>query len=349
MRVVLKILVVAVAVVVVLGAGGFLWARSTAASVQARTVDAHRADFPIPFPLSPAEIEQLRAERAAAQGEVAAAPAGAAAAPAEAPPDPLAGVDLQKVALDRAIARGKHLVDSRYACRECHGKDLGGGTMIDDPKLGSLHGPNLTTAGVTAPFTAADWDRAVRHGILHDGRVSFMPTEDFKSMSDRELSDVVAFIRSHPPVQRVMPARTLGPLGTVLMATGTIRPGADSVPDHAASHAAEPPAEAPTPEFGRHLAQICTGCHRADLSGGKIASGDPSWPEASNLTPHETGLKGWTYANFEALMRQGVRPDGTKVQPPMALMPTFAAHMTETEMKALWAYLETVPAKEKGR
>ena len=67
----------------------YLWAGSTAASKLAEIGETHEVDFPIPFPLTEAEIEALRKERAAAMPEPAPAVEGA---PAPAKPDPLAMV-----------------------------------------------------------------------------------------------------------------------------------------------------------------------------------------------------------------------------------------------------------------
>ncbi len=90
-------------------------------------------------------------------------------------------------------------------------------------------------------------------------------------------------------------------------------------------HLSHPP-DAGSAEFGRHLASVCIGCHGPDFSGGPIAGGDPSWPQASNLTPDATGLKGWTYDQFVAALAQSQRPDGTALRPPMTLMaPTASA------------------------
>ena len=101
-----------------------------------------------------------------------------------------------------AVARGKHLVEARYGCTVCHGSDLAGGVMIDDPAIGSVLGPNLTQGkgGRTAGYTMADWDRIVRHGVKPDGSPAVMPSEDFFKMSDAELSDIVAYVRARPAV-----------------------------------------------------------------------------------------------------------------------------------------------------
>jgi hypothetical protein len=110
----------------------------------------HKADFPIPFPLKDDELAALRADRIAA------------GAPAK---DPLASVDLQAVALERAIRRGRHIVESRAACNGCHGNDFGGASIIDIAFVGHWVAPNLTSGegSATRGFTANDWDRAVRH------------------------------------------------------------------------------------------------------------------------------------------------------------------------------------------
>ena len=125
--------------------------------------------------------------------------------------------------------------------------------------------------------------------------------------------------------------------------------GSDALPafntDHQKPHPVEPPVEAASVELGGHIAQVCRGCHGPTLSGGKVA-GDPNMPIVANITPHETGLKGWTEADFIRALRQGKRKDGTDIKPQMP----WAAYgqMNDVELKALWAYLQTVPPVPKG-
>jgi mono/diheme cytochrome c family protein len=314
----LKIVASIVVILVLLGTGGYAWAKGKSAAVLGRTIPSHTADFPVPFPLDSAEI---------AAGSL--TPEAAAA-----------------VALERAVERGRHLVESRYSCTECHGQDFGGGVMVDDPMLGRLLGPNITAGrgGKTATYAPADWDRIVRHGIKPDGKPAAMPSGDFQAMSDRELSDVIAYIRSMPAVDAEVPPPSLGPLGTVLVATGKLPLSADLIPDHRGSHAVLPPPEEATVEFGRHLAAVCTGCHGPNLAGGKVPGGDPSWPPAANLTPVPGGLGAWSYDQFVEAMRAGRRPDGTGLQPPMNMVTSYTAKMSDTEMEALWLYLRSLPA-----
>lgn len=327
--------------------GAALWGSQSAAALLETPVEVHTVDLAVPIPLTDAELEALRAEGRGQGAEPAddAEPATEAGEQTE-PVDPLADVDLEALALERAVARGEHLVNVRYFCTACHGENLGGGVMIDDPALGSLLGPNITSGSGSrsADYGPSDWDRIVRHGVRKDGRPAVMPSGDFLEVSDNELSDMVAYIRSVPPVDNTVPAPSFGPVGTMLVATGKLPLTAHTHPDHMANHAVAPPETAPTAEFGRHLGATCTGCHGAGMAGGPVAAGDPSWPPAANLTPHEQGLATWSFEDFDKAMRTGTRPDGGEFGPPMSEVVPFAVRFTEIEMQALWAFLQTLPA-----
>ena len=315
MKKLLKILAVLVAVLILVILGVYIWATMAANRVLAQTFSVHPYDFPVPFPMAESD--------APGTGEA----------------------DRQRMAAEQAIARGKHLVESRYVCIECHGANFGGGTMIDAFPIGKLLGPNITTGNGsrTLNYKPADWDRIVRHGVLPNGRPAVMPSEDFKLMSDQELSDVVAYVRSRPAVDNVVPEPSFGPLGKFLLATGRMRPSATLIETHQGSHTTQPPATEATAEFGRHLAAICVGCHRPDFAGGPIVGGDPSWVPARNLTPHPEGLEKTTYEQFVKAMREGVRADGTPLKPPMTLLAPYAQRMKDVELQALWAYLRSLP------
>jgi mono/diheme cytochrome c family protein len=322
MRKLLRFLALSLVVVVVLAVGAFGWASASTSRFLSRTIESHAVDFPIPYPLPQEEVEAL-----GLTPEMAA-----------------------DVALENAIERGGHLVGARYPCAECHGTNFGGGVMIDAFPIGTLLGPNLTQGrgSRVVDYTPADWDRAVRHGILPDGRPSIMPSEEFFRMSDQELSDIIAYIQSLPNVDNEVPGPKFGPLGRVLIATGQITASADLIPTHDQPHREVPPVAAVNTEFGEHLAATCVGCHRMTFDGGPIAGGDPAWPPAANLTPHPDGLAGWSYEDFRRAMLEARRPDGTALAPPMDLITPFAARMTDVEMEAIWAYLSSLEARPTG-
>ncbi|MEI9951692.1 MAG: cytochrome c [Pseudomonadota bacterium] len=243
-----------------------------------------------------------------------------------------------------AVERGKHLVTARYGCASCHGQNLAGGVMIDDPAIGDVRGPNLTrgTGSRTASYTMADWDRIVRHGVKPDGTPAIMPSEDFFKMSDAELSDIVAYVRAVPAVDSAVPAPRFGPVGKVLLALGKLPVSAERMPS--AAHPSTPPPTSDSARFGEHLAATCVTCHRQNLAGGPMAFGPPSWPAAANLTQHQAGLRDWNFDDFERALTRGVSKDGHKLRAPMADVVQGTKAMDSTERQALWTYLRQVSA-----
>jgi mono/diheme cytochrome c family protein len=324
MKKLLKYTMWTVAAIVALALGAWLWGYQVAMGRYEKQWSVHAADFPIPFPLTEDELAALRQDAS----------------------DPLAGVDLEAIALERAIERGRHIVGSRTACNGCHAQDLGGGIVVDVPLVGRWVAPNLTSGegSVTAGYTANDWDRAVRHAVRRNGQTSSMPSQEYLNLSDRELSDTVAYIVSMPPVNRDVGTVKFGPVFSFLIATDPHALVAYAI-DHDKPHAVEPPVAAANAEMGEHIVQVCRGCHGLNLSGGKLA-GDPNMPVVANLTPHESGLKSWSEADFMRAIREGVRKDGTAIS---EMMPWKAyRQMTDIEIRAMWAYLQTLSAVEKG-
>lgn len=245
-----------------------------------------------------------------------------------------------------ALARGRHLALTR-GCSDCHGQDFAGNKVIDDGAMGRVHGPNLTRGkgSRVVNWTDTDWVRAIRHGVAPDGHALFlMPAEEYQFLSDDDLGALIAFLKSVPAVDREHVRIELGPVARMLVATDKIKLPA-SVIDHPNVKPAAVTA-AVTPEYGRYVAATCMGCHGPNFSGGKIDVGPPNWPEASNLTPHASGnVAKWTEADFIQAIRAGKRPDGTELNP---IMPRVFGQMDDTELKAIWAYLRTLPAVPKG-
>src|SRR5690606_22464413 len=161
------------------------------------------------------------------------------------------------------------------------------------------------------------------------GGPAVMPSVDFFGMSDRELTDTIAYIRSLPKVDNETPPLELGPMLKVLIASGTFPFSADLHPGHDQEHRREPPPEADTLAFGEHLTRACTGCHKQDLTGGAVPGAPPDWAPAADLTR----LKGWTYEDFERAMREGVRPDGSPLRTPMDNAIKVFGKMRDGELK----------------
>jgi mono/diheme cytochrome c family protein len=245
------------------------------------------------------------------------------------------------------IARGKHLAEAFTSCAtpDCHGADGGGGKVKSFGPIGTLAGPNITSGGLGAAYTDGELFRLIRHGIKKDGRsLRFMPAQDFCWLPDSDVVALVSYVRSLPAVDRPNGPVHLGFLAKVLDRAGKIPIDVAGHIDHAA--AGTGPAPEPTPRYGALLSRVCTGCHGAHLSGGRIPGAPSSLPVPSNLTPHDTGLKGWTYEDFVRVLEAGIKKNGQKVDP---FMPTTSfGKLDDTEKRALWAYLASLPPTELG-
>jgi mono/diheme cytochrome c family protein len=252
------------------------------------------------------------------------------------------------VADSAAVLRGKHLAESIMKCVDCHGEDLGGRIVADAGPLGSVYATNLTRGqgGKLERYDDAAIARAIRHGVTVEGRpIHIMPADNYSTASDRDVAAVIAYLRSVPPVDRVLPPTRVKLLGRVLYGAGMFPiVDADRI-DHEAQPSG-PIDPAPTVEYGGYLGAIggCTGCHGPGLSGGKIPGTPPDWKPASNITP--AGLSGWKEDDFRRALTTGVRPNGTPID---SIMPWRAtALMDSTEFRALWLFLQSVPPKPYG-
>ncbi len=256
------------------------------------------------------------------------------------------GVEVEALPLPtdaERLARGEHLATIR-GCRGCHGPDLGGQVLLDDPALGRIYASNLTAGqgGIGGTYTDEDWVRAIRHGLGPDGRpLLIMPASEFYYLSDADLSDLIAYLRTVPPVDRILPEDRVGPLGRILFLLGRFPLLEAEGIDHDAPRPTAPPPGV-TVAYGEYLARGCIGCHGPDFSGGPIASGPPDWPPAADLTP-AGDLARWTLEDFVRTLRTGVRPDGTALDP---VMPYEAiGQMTDEELEALWLFLRSLPPR----
>jgi hypothetical protein len=113
---------------------------------------------------------------------------------------------------------------------------------------------------------------------------------------------------------------------------------------------------APTPEYGRYLAQhvaICVDCHTrrhglmSQTDRHSLFAGDATPPSVfpanpANITPDTlTGIGRWSEAEFVRTLRTGISPKGDTLNP---FMPREYKRMTDDDLSAIYRYLRTVPA-----
>lgn len=243
-----------------------------------------------------------------------------------------------------SIARGDHLVHTVAGCVDCHGENLAGNTVVDQPVLGRIFAANITRGkGGVGILSDADYIRAIRHGVAPNGTpLKVMPSSDYMNLSDEDLVAIIAYVKSIPAVDKEQPVISMGPLGRTLFLAGKMPILHAERVDHERKHLASVP-PAPTAGYGAYLASVgCKGCHGPALAGGPIVDGPPEWPPAANLTPAGP-TKNYSEADFTRVLREGKRPNGIAVNDVMPWRLT--QRLTDDEIHALYLYLRTLPAQ----
>lgn len=245
---------------------------------------------------------------------------------------------------ENTINHGRHLAVTR-GCIDCHGENLAGSINAESLFLGRISATNLTggSGGVGQHYSDTDWVRAIRHGIGQDGKaLFFMPSNEYYYLSDRDLTSLIAYIKSQPSLDNDIGETWFGPLLRLLFLLGELPLAAAEVIDHQGARP-EPPIVDVTAEYGRYLSVGCALCHGEDFAGGSIPGDPPGWPEAPNLTP-AGNLSSWNEADFIMAMRTGVTPSGHKLNPEYMIWPSYA-HMTDDELKAMWLFFRSLEAQ----
>jgi mono/diheme cytochrome c family protein len=245
----------------------------------------------------------------------------------------------------QAIQRGEHLA-TIFICTRCHTENLGGEVYFDVPGMLSIPTPNLTSGagGVGGLYTDEDWVRAIRHGVGHDGRaLVIMESKAFHDIGDDDLGALIAYLKSLPPVVNRLPERRIELLGRLMIGAGMFPPFPADQIDHTS-----PPPPAPMPgvtvAYGQYITRICTECHGANLNGAPFGPPGQEVP-TPNLTPGGE-LAAWSEQDFFTTMRTGVTPGGHRLDEEMPWK--YFGQMTDDELRAVWLYLQSLPALKQG-
>ena len=266
------------------------------------------------------------------------------------------------------VQRGEYLANHVCLCMDCHStRDWSlytappapGTTGIGGEKFdrtmqfpGELYSRNLT------PFALKEWSdgeiyRAITSGVSRDGHPFFpvMPYPNYNKMATEDIYSLIAYLRSLSPVEtKPYPASTIDFPVNFIMRT---------VPEPA--HPTAIP-KMDDPAYGAYMANAasCIECHTLTEKGEKIgepfAGGFPfQYPNgavvrSANITPHETGIGGWSKEKFIRQFKQYA--DSGYVPPAVdwsanefqTVMPWMMyAGMSEQDLGAIYDYLRTVP------
>ena len=234
---------------------------------------------------------------------------------------------------------GKHVADLRQ-CGECHGADYGGAVFMNsESPVAELTASNLTRGRGGIRYRDQDWIRALRHGLNpQNNSLWFMPSAEVSvPLSNRELGALIGYLKQQPPVDRVLPASRVKPLGRVLAFLGEFPLFAAEHIDHDARPIDEIQV-ATNATYGAYLATTRMGCHGPRLRGGPPHK--PGEPPVSNVSA--TGHVGrWSAAQFITAIRTGHTPEGRLLSDAMPWK-SFARSYNDAELTAIYLYMHSL-------
>ena len=229
-----------------------------------------------------------------------------------------------------AIAEGRRLAITRGCVGGCHGRQVEGAVMFDQPMIGRVVAPNLTAA--VRKYSDAELVGIIRNGVRPGGRsMMVMPAEAFVLLTDEDVGRIIAFLKSLPSVDGPGPSVSLGPLGRIGLAVGQFKTVAqliaDTVPPPAATN------EVAT--YGRYLARTtCAQCHGTGLRG----DSNPDF-----TSPSLQVVSAYSPEAFTQLMRAGVALGGRNLPTMSPWAQQHLSQLTDAEIAALYSYLHTMP------
>ncbi|WP_353719153.1 c-type cytochrome [Dyadobacter sp. 676] len=264
------------------------------------------------------------------------------------------------------VERGRYLANHVTVCMDCHSSrdwsrfagpmmttGQGAGGERFDQQMGfpgTFYAPNIT------PYALAGWTdgelfRAITTGVSKNGKALFpvMGYHRFGRMDQEDIFSIIAYIRTLPPVEKDVPeSRADFPVNFII---NTMPAKAELSPR---------PDTADVVAYGKYLVNAtgCVDCHSktdkgsvipgTELGGGMAFKSPAGVVVSPNITMHkQTGIGNWTASDFvnrfKAFAAQGYVASPVPASQPNTPMPwTMYAGMKESDLNAIYAYLQTV-------
>lgn len=235
-----------------------------------------------------------------------------------------------------AIARGRHIAETR-GCMSCHGDRLEGGVFHEGPWGYRAVAANV--ALLAKQESPAALERAIRHGIGHDGKALYnMPSYNFIRLRDSDLADLIAFLRSVPAEDRPLPLGMLGWTVRWDLATGRDAAIAAFVPKvPPLSFQSDPD---PAVRRGEYLAMTsCNECHGFGLRG------DNPFDAVGERAPDLVIAASYTKPEFIHFMRTGKAAGNRELRMMSGVARGRFVHWTDREVSDLYAFFQALSAK----
>jgi mono/diheme cytochrome c family protein len=257
------------------------------------------------------------------------------------------------------LERGKYLVNGIGACSNCHtprgqggvlalDKLLSGGPQTFNDPAYTVKGSNLTPDPETGlgKLSDADIKREITQGKRPDGTqlAPNMPYSVYGVLTEGDLTAIVAYLRSVPPIQNAVQA----PVYKADIKFTQYPPATKSMVE----------ADLNDPvKRGLYLTAVghCVLCHSrqgpdgsmnysSGLGGGGRKFGPQGAVIAANLT--SKGVAAWSDAEIKRALTEGVSRDGRKLSPPMVDFAQYYRTLTDADINAIIAWMRSLPPVE---
>ena len=266
------------------------------------------------------------------------------------------------------IARGEYLANHVTVCIDCHSTrdwskfsgpptpgTLGKGGDIFDQKFGFpgvYYAKNITPEGISR-YTDGELFRTITTGVSKEGKALFpvMPFHYYGQMDEEDIKSIIAYIRTLKPIANNVPeSKSDFPMNFII----------NTIP-HEPSFT-KLPSKTDVINYGKYLtnAAACIDCHtkfeKGSLVAGTEYGGGREFPfpdgsivrSANISSDEETGIGGWDDETFVSLFK--AHSDSVTLNTQLnpgdfnSIMPwTMYGRMTDEDLKAIFAYLKTVP------
>lgn len=264
--------------------------------------------------------------------------------------------------LSDAEKRGEYLVAAGN-CVSCHTTDDGspfaGGLDFETP-FGTIYSTNISSdpeAGI-GQWTLEEFTAAMREGKRRDGKQLYpvFPYTAFTKVSDEDIADIYAYLKTVTPVKYTPPENdlgfpynqrwALGPWKTLYFDEERFEPQADQSAEW---------------NRGAYLVEglgHCGMCHTPRnflgatdtdmaMTGGTYmerVEGKLSAWSAPNLTSADSGLAMWSEDDITDYLKRGVGHRTGVFGPMNKVVVNSTRHMSEEDVRAMAVYLKSLPA-----
>ncbi len=261
------------------------------------------------------------------------------------------------LAAEPDVQRGSYIF-SAAGCQGCHtdienkGMVGAGGRELKTP-FGSFYGPNITPDpdhGL-GKWTVDDFRKALREGLRPDGSPYYpaFPYAAFTKMSDQDINDLYAYLRTIPAAAQPDKPHELGfpwNIRTGVWVWRTLYFDQGPLTDITAQSAVY--------NRGRYLVEAlghCGECHtpRTSLGGldnARAYSGSTEGPEGGkvpNITPHPDGINSWSESDIVTVLESGMLPDGDFIGGAMGeVITNSTSKLTAKDREAIAIYLKSL-------